>query len=425
MSDRPDDYGDFFESINFDEEALREEYRRKANIRRKKEAERKRRRRQTYLLRFSTVLAIVMLAVGITAVCTGLFGQIEVADTVNNDVSVVDTDNSKAQTNTEKKEENLAVTEVSSEKDEEGSKEESSKEESSNPHIEIEPLKNTFAHAEIANKSEIAEKLSTKYVFLYDATHDKVLYDNGGKQKCYPASTTKILTAIVAQAIIPEDMEITVGEEINLIGEDSSTAYLSVGYVMNLKMLLQGLLLPSGNDAAYVLAVNAARVYTGNDKLSYDEALAVFADLMNDTARQIGATGTHFVVPDGFHNDDHYTTAEDLAKIATYAYSIPIIKEICSTFAVNCETLSGEVLYWENSNSLINPYSNLYNKNVTGMKTGFTSEAGTCLVATAEVDDVLLIGVLMNAENLYKKYDDTNFLFQKGFQSLGLSYYDY
>lgn len=422
MSHKPDDYEDFFESINDDEEALREEYRRKANIRRQKEAERKRRRRQAYLLRFSTAIIIVMLAVGTTAVCTGLFGQVEVADTAanNDDISVVDTDNSKAQTNTEKKEQNLAVTEVSAEKEEE-----SSKEESSEPHIEIEPLENTFAYAELANKSEIAEKLSTKYVFLYDATHDKVLYDNGGTQKCYPASTTKILTAIVAQAIIPEDMEITVGEEINLIGEDSSTAYLRVGYVMNLKMLLQGLLLPSGNDAAYVLAVNAARVYTGNDNLSYDEALAVFADLMNDTAKQLGATGTHFVVPDGFHDDDHYTTAEDLAKIAAYAYSVPIIKEICSTFAVNCEILSGEVLYWENSNSLINPYSYLYNENVTGMKTGFTDEAGTCLVATAEVDDVVLIAVLMHAENLYKKYDDTNFLFQKGFQSLGLSYYNY
>lgn len=414
MSRKPDDnaYEDFFEGINENEDDLQEKYQRKAELHRQKQKEMKRRRRQTYLFRFSTVVIIVMLAVGITAVCTGLFGQVEVANTVNDDLSVADTDVSKAHTSTEDKNESPAVSEPDKEIEEKNTE----------PHIEIEPLKNTFACAELSDKAGIAEKLSTKYVFLYDATHDKVLYNDGGSEKCYPASTTKILTAIVAQAVIPEDMEITVGEEINLIGADSSVAYLRVGYVMNLKMLLQALLLPSGNDAAYVLAVNTARVYTGNDNLPYDEALEIFADLMNDVAAQLGATGTHFVVPDGFHDDDHYTTAEDLAKIAVYAYSVPIIREVCSTFAVNCKILSGEVLYWENSNSLINPYSYLYNKNITGMKTGFTDEAGTCLVATAEVDGVTLFAVLMHAENLYKKYDDTNFLFQKGFQSLGLSY---
>ncbi len=407
MNHRPDEnhYGDSFE--NTDDVALQEEYRR---LRRQRQEALKRRRRQTYIFRFSVIAAGLMFAAGITAVCTGLFGQAKVAEPVNHEYSVLSSETSQPVTDTSTQNENIEGSEVSRE--------------SSEPHIEITPLKNDFTYAEISNKAAVAEKLTTEYVFLYDVTHDKVLYDGNGDKKCYPASTTKILTAIVAEKIIPKDIKITVGEEINLINEGSSVAYLNVGCVLDLEMLLQALLLPSGNDAAYVLAVNTARIYTGNDNLPYDEALEIFAQLMNDTAKQIGTTGTHFVVPDGFHDDDHYTTAKDLARIAAYADSIPIINKVCSTFAVNCESYSGEVFYWENTNSLIDPYSNLYNGNVKGMKTGFTDEAGTCLVAAAEVDGITLIAVLMKAESVAAKYDDTNLLFQVGFGTMGLSYYD-
>lgn len=416
MSYKPDehDYGDFFEDTNETEPEVQEPsengqiwYEQKNEVYQAQQERLKRRRRQCYLFRASVITVAIMLIIGMAAILTGLFGQVY---TDNGEASTVDSSNIFGQVNEQSSETNTETSEAS-------------KFVNTTPQsIQVRDWDRSFELAELSNKSEIAAQLSTQYVYLYDATHDKVLYSDNSSEQCYPASTTKLLTAIVAQAIIPEDMKITVGEEINLIGYDSSTAYLNIGYVMNLKMLLQGLLLPSGNDAAYVLAVNAARVYTGNDELPVDEALEVFADLMNDVAQQLGTTGTHFVVPDGFHNDDHYTTASDMARIAAYAYSIPIINEVCSTFAVNCELLSGQKLYWENSNSLINPYSYLYNSNVTGMKTGFTDEAGTCLVASAEVDGVVLIAVLMHSENLAKKYENTNLLFKEGFASLGLNY---
>lgn len=297
-------------------------------------------------------------------------------------------------------------------------------------------------------KQVLNQEVTAKYVVLYDATSDKIIFQRNANKKCYPASTTKMLTAIVASKIIPKDTVITVGDEISLIGFDSSTAGLQTGMKMTFEALLDALLLPSGNDAAYTIAVNAARIYTGNDKLSNEEAVKTFMELVNEAAKEIGCTGTHYVTPDGWHDDDHYTTATDLAKIAAYARTVPIVKASCgkaeaeweliqdsdtddsdsSDLSDNDDDTDGDEvslpasMYWYNSNAMLQVGSGSYSKYCDGMKTGFTDEAGTSVVASAEMDGHTFIAVVMFGETLYKKYEDANILFAEGFKLYNLNY---
>ena len=274
---------------------------------------------------------------------------------------------------------------------------------------------------------ELDEKVTARYVVLYDATSDKIIFQRNANKKCYPASTTKMLTAIVASKIIPKDTVITVGDEIGLINYDSSTAGLQEGMKMTFETLLDALLLPSGNDAAYTIAVNAAKIYTGDDDLSNEEAVEIFMGLVNEAAKEIGCSGTHYVTPDGWHDDDHYTTATDLAKIAAYARTVPIVKKSCGKEEVEWELIqdsdsenSGnsdtdepvipETVYWYNSNAMLQVGSEHYSPYCDGMKTGFTDEAGTSVVSSAEIDGHTFIAVIMFGESLYQKYEDAIYL---------------
>lgn len=271
-------------------------------------------------------------------------------------------------------------------------------------------------------KKELDKTVTAEFIVLYDATNDEILYQKNADKKCYPASTTKMLTAIVASAIIAPDKEITVGKEIELIGEDSSTAGLQVGDKLTFEMLMDALMLPSGNDAAYTIAVNAAKIYEDNNKLSDKEAVSIFMDLVNDAAEQIGASETHFVTPDGWHDDNHYTSAKDLAKIAAYARTVPIVKNSVKKAYAEWTLKNGDTVAWYNSNQLLLGDSELYSKYVDGMKTGFTDEAGSSVVASATMSGHTMIAVVMNGETLYKKYEDAHLLFKAGFDLYNLNY---
>ena len=353
--------------------------------------------------------------------------------------------------------------------------EESSKE----PELTFEPT-GEFKFDETVLPKNVKETLDgqilAKYVLLYDVNADKVLYQKKGKEKCYPASTTKMLTAIVGAKIIPPETVITVGDEIKLINWDSSTAGHVKGMKLTFESLMDGLMLPSGNDAAYTIAVNAAKIYTGNNDLSDEEAVKIFMELVNKAAKEIGCSGTHYVTPDGWHDDDHYTCAEDLAKIAAYARTVPLVKNsVCKYEAewdvieyepseessvsqssteessknesgsseaastVSEEESSGEAegsedeseeefvykpetLYWTNSNRMLNPDAPQYSKFCDGVKTGYTDEAGTSVVCSATVDGHTMIAVIMFGYTMYTKYDDANRLFKQGFAAYGLDY---
>lgn len=276
---------------------------------------------------------------------------------------------------------------------------------------------NSFKYTEkLINDSSLNDEIDSKYVILYNATTDTILYKKSAEAKCYPASTTKLLTAIVANKILDNDKIITVGDEITLIGEDSSIAGLEVGQKLTVKQLLYALLLPSGNDAAYTLAVASARKFANDDTLSTEKAIDTFSELMNDAAKELGAKNSHFTNPDGFHDKDHYTTALDLLKIANYAKSIPLINEICGTYQTTQTIKSGEEFYWVNSNKLLNQGEYCYSEYADGMKTGFTDEAGTSVISSFTKDGSTQIVVAMNSSELYKKYYDSLLLAQYGFK---------
>lgn len=270
---------------------------------------------------------------------------------------------------------------------------------------------------------ELDETVTADYVALYDVTADEFIYMKNAQKKCYPASTTKMLTAIVASSIITDpDTVITVGDEITMIGYDSSIAGLTQGMKLKFETLMDALMIPSGNDAAYTMAVACGRIYAKNDKLSNEEALKVFMVLVNETAQKIGATKTHFTAPDGFHDDNHYTCAADLAKIGDYAKSIPIVANSCAKETADWELVSGEKISWSNSNAILHKDSEYYSEYCDGLKTGFTDEAGTCLVASATIDDHTFIVADMRSLSLYCKYDECNLMLKHAFELYGKKY---
>lgn len=274
-----------------------------------------------------------------------------------------------------------------------------------------------------SDKNELDESITAEFVALYDVTADEFIYMKNGTKKCYPASTTKMLTAIVSSQIITDPSTvITVGDEIKMINWDSSIAGLQEGMQLTFEMLMDALMLPSGNDAAYTIAVNSGRIYKNDDTLSNEEAVKVFMELVNEAAQAIGASKTHYVTPDGWHDDDHYTSAADLAKIADYAKTIPIVRNSCSKPYAEWELIKGGTLAWENSNKLILKDSGLYSEYCDGMKTGFTDEAGTSVVASATMDGHTFIASVMNGYTLYTKYDDCHKLFEKAFALYDLKY---
>lgn len=257
--------------------------------------------------------------------------------------------------------------------------------------------------------------IRSEYAIVYDVKADEVLYAKNADQKCYPASTTKILTASVMLDNIPEDFLFTVGDEQDLVNPGSSLAHVNKGSILSREMIIDALMLPSGNDAAYAVAANAGRYIDGNDSLSPEAAVKTFVDEMNRTARYIGAGNTHFANPDGFHDDDHYTTVLDMLKVTLYAMKKPEIMESAAKTSRYAVFESGEEVSWENSNRLIQEYSDNYYYYATGMKTGMTDQAGYCVVATARRYDHDLVCIVFGAEASDIRWNDTIALMDAAF----------
>ena len=247
---------------------------------------------------------------------------------------------------------------------------------------------------------------------LIDARTGNVLYEKNSNQQAYPASTTKILTAYIALTQIGDiNTEIIPTKNaVMSVPVGSSLAYFSENEKLTLEQVLFGLLLPSGNDAANIIA----EYVSGSN--------SNFAELMNVTAEKLGATNSHFVNPSGWHDNEHYTTAADLAKIAYNAMKIPKFKEIVSqTRYVMPETNASKVKRtFINTNKLLSS-GEYYYEAATGIKTGYTSQAGNCLVASASKDGVELISVAMGGHTVpvgkSAVYLDTINLLNFGFEN--------
>ena len=266
-----------------------------------------------------------------------------------------------------------------------------------------------------ATKSEI-DAVTTPNMILYEADSDEVLYEKNGYSKAYPASTTKIMTCIVAlEHCGSVDLQYVCGWEAqNGFGSASSLLGLKYGYVVTIKDMLYGLMLCSGNDCGACLAVATAG--------SIDH----FVELMNEKAAEIGMTGTHFTNPHGLHNEDHYTTAYDMALLMKHALENETFREIIKTTEYTVVEANGKFTKTiQTSNKFLYTkegldYENNEYEYAIGGKTGETNYAGYCLVEAAEKDGVTLIAVLMGDPNNYVtspyyRFHNARLLFEYGF----------
>lgn len=267
--------------------------------------------------------------------------------------------------------------------------------------------------------------LDAKGAILIDMQSGNVLYQKNGDDRLYPASTTKVLTALLAVENGNLDDTIIVGEEVHMVPWDSSKALLRVGEQIKLKDLLMGLILPSGNDAAMTVAVYVGRRVSNDMYLEETKAVEKFIELMNDRAKKLGATGSNYANPHGYHNDNHYTTPHDLALISREAMKNEFFREVVSTskysvedeFALSSGQGPENISHiWINTNRLIDKSSGYYYEYVTGIKTGFTTPAGQCIVSSASKDGLDLIAVVLNSTN-QAKWEDPIKLLNLGFDN--------
>lgn len=234
--------------------------------------------------------------------------------------------------------------------------------------------------------------IPTPKVLVMDAKDGTVFFERDADARAFPASTTKIMTCILALENGNLDDAITVGDEV-LGTKIKFTQYSSLmglvsGEQVTLRDLVYGLMLVSGNDAAEAIAVHLGGSIDG------------FVDLMNQKAQSLGMTNTHFMNPHGVHDENHYTTARDMGKLAAYAIKNPAFVEIAKavTYTVPASNLRANPLVLNNSNRLIrttegDAFSCVYPYAI-GLKTGDTTAAGKCLVGAAERDGARAIVVL-------------------------------
>lgn len=242
---------------------------------------------------------------------------------------------------------------------------------------------------------------------LYRADDLTALYEKGSGERIAPASLTKVVTACTALKYVSPDEVFTVGTELELVQEHSSLCLIRPGHQLTLYQLIMGMFLPSGNDAAYTVAVNVGRRVAGNDGLSDQEAADYFCRLMNDFAAELGAVDSHFATPEGWDNEETYSTVRDLALFAACAMEVEEIREIAATYEKKVFFVSGENITWKNFNSLINPWSTWYCEQAVGLKTGSTENAGKCLLSAVEGEDGLYIAVVMGCQEDGDRYRAT------------------
>ena len=265
-------------------------------------------------------------------------------------------------------------------------------------------------------KSFIDRNTSSPYIVLGDVTSGNILYSKNADVKCYPASLTKLMTAIVAVENVPSDEVFTVGDEIYMIDPQSSRAFLTVGTRLTLENILQAMLLPSGNDAAYSIAVQVGRRIEGNDQLDKSAALSAFCKKMNEKAVALGCTGTQFSNPDGIDEAGHYTTAADMMKIAACALQHQTIAAVVAAPSVTTTLLSGQTVTWKNSNRLVQENNAYSYAGATGLKTGSTDAAGYCLAASAMRDGKTCVAIVMGSKTESGRWEDASGLLDISFQ---------
>ncbi len=255
--------------------------------------------------------------------------------------------------------------------------------------------------------------LTARNAFVYDVAAEEFRFILGDMDAAvYPASLTKLFTARVALELLDPKDYVTCGEETTWIDPQSSRAWVSPGDTMQVERLIQGMMMQSGNDAAYATAVAAGYALGGGD-ISPEEALALFMDYVNRRAGELGLEGTHFVTPDGIHDENHYTTSRDLLRMALLVMEHPLLRHYTGISEARVMYENGEFYTYKSTNWLLQPNSDYYSPDACGMKTGTTKAAGSCLMALFHNgDEYILMGVL-GCPKYEDRFSDALFLYEK------------
>ncbi len=269
----------------------------------------------------------------------------------------------------------------------------------------------TSAAAQLPAFATEEPKISAKAAILIDASNGNVLFEKNPDDIMFPASTTKVMTALVALEAV-KNGEISLEQPLVFSQEaydslpwDGSSISLKVGEEMKLENLLQGLLIASGNDAALCIAEGVC------------DTVNEFVTRMNEKAEALKLKNTHFVNPHGLQDENHHTTVSDMAKIARAAMQHEEFRKIVECAHIYLpETNMSEKRYFINTNNLVSRmrYPYYYYDKATGIKTGSTSEAGYCLVSSAADGDKSVIAVVFNANDLSQSHNESKALLEYG-----------
>lgn len=260
----------------------------------------------------------------------------------------------------------------------------------------------SFSYAEDLN-------LTSEAAILMDFPSGIVLYSKNADVIKYPASTTKILTAIIVIEKCNLDEKVTASNSaIKAIPAGYSNAEIQVDETLTVDELLQVFLVHSANEAGYILAEHISG------------SIEKFAELMNEKAKEIGCKNSNFTNPSGLHNPDHYSTAYDLCLIAKYCMQNDTFRNYVSMESCTIHaTDKHEERLFSNTNELLVKESQYYDPNIIGIKTGFTTPARNCLITGYSKDGTELIAVVLdapanNSEGLSAKFTDSINLFNYG-----------
>lgn len=254
-------------------------------------------------------------------------------------------------------------------------------------------------------------KAESAAVFSLD--DPSTLFAKNAFKRLYPASITKVMTALVAirHGHLSEEQnlqeKVTVGQEAIITESGATLCHISPGDTLTMEQLLYGLMLPSGNDAGATIAVHISG------------SIQDFAELMNQEAKAIGATDTHFVNPHGLHDEQHYTTAYDLYLIFQEAMKEPIFRKVVGTSAYTADFLDAQgnakSQTWKNSNQYLTGQQPMPSGlSVLGGKTGTTRAAGSCLIMESKDEQGReYVSIVMKSENRQTLYQDMTNIIQK------------
>lgn len=240
---------------------------------------------------------------------------------------------------------------------------------------------------------------SAKAMCVMESNSKRVLYCKNDDDKLAMASTTKIMTAITAIENC-DDLDKKFEISPKAIDVSGTSLYLKKGEVFSVRDLLYGLMLISGNDASVAIGE-----YVGGD-------IKNFVEMMNETAKKIGAINSHFDNTHGLDSKTHYTTAYDLALITSYAMNNPVFKEIVSTQNIKITNSENKTRYLKNKNKLLFTLDGC-----CGVKTGFTDDAGRCLVTSCERDGMNIVCVVLNCQPMF---EESQQLIEKAFNEYHL-----